>query len=243
MRNILLSCWLVLPVGAWAYHEGPGRDCAALEATSAVAAAAYEAAEAGDWELAVREYQAALEALPADPDAYDERVGHRLVLELNKARMQSQCLIEARDELASLVETMQAAPDADDAQVARQVLLQYDQAQTRLLVGGEAARLRFENHCFRVGYGFAEVGAHFPPLKLLVEGPGGATATVELGAQNYLFEHPTTSGVVCVGVLDNGPDGGVVLGGITMADVLVMHDNENGRIGWLPRDCGALPQS
>ena len=126
---------------------------------------------------------------------------------------------------------------------ARQVLLQYDQAQTRLLVGREAARLRFENHCFRVGYGFAEVGAHFPPLKLLVEGPGGATATVELGAQNYLFEHPTTSGVVCVGVLDNGPDGGVVLGGITMADVLVMHDNENGRIGWLPRDCGALPQS
>ena len=114
MRNILLSCWLVLPVGAWAYHEGPGRDCAALEATSAVAAAAYEAAEAGDWELAVREYQAALEALPADPDAYDERVGHRLVLELNKARMQSQGLIEARDELASLVETMQAAPDADD---------------------------------------------------------------------------------------------------------------------------------
>jgi len=135
MRNILLSCWLVLPVGAWAYHEGPGRDCAALEATSAVAAAAYEAAEAGDWELAVREYQAALEALPADPDAYDERVGHRLVLELNKARMQSQGLIEARDELASLVETMQAAPDADDTLLrdARQALARAQFLKTWLM--------------------------------------------------------------------------------------------------------------
>ena len=135
MRNILLSCWLILPVGAWAYHEGPGRDCAALEATSAVAAAAYEAAEAGDWELAVREYQAALEALPADPDAYDERVGHRLVLELNKARMQSQGLIEARDELASLVETMQAAPDADDTLLrdARQALARAQFLKTWLM--------------------------------------------------------------------------------------------------------------
>ena len=135
MRNILLSCWLVLPVGAWAYHEGPGRDCAALEATSAVAAAAYEAAEAGDWELAVREYQAALEALPTDPDAYDERVGHRLVLELNKARMQSQGLIEARDELASLVETMQAAPDADDTLLrdARQALARAQFLKTWLM--------------------------------------------------------------------------------------------------------------
>ena len=135
MRNILLSCWLVLPVGAWAYHEGPGRDCAALEATSAVAAAAYEAAEAGDWELAVREYQAALEALPTDPDAYDERVGHRLVIELNKARMQSQGLIEARDELASLVETMQAAPDADDTLLrdARQALARAQFLKTWLM--------------------------------------------------------------------------------------------------------------
>ena len=135
MRNILLSCWLVLPVGAWAYHEGPGRDCAALEATSAVAAAAYEAAEAGDWELAVREYQAALEALPTDPDAYDERVGHRLVIELNKARMQSQGLIEARDELASLVETMQAAPDADDSLLrdARQALARAQFLKTWLM--------------------------------------------------------------------------------------------------------------
>ena len=135
MRNILLSCWLVLPVGAWAYHEGPGRDCAALEATSAVAAAAYEAAEAGDWELAVREYQAALEALPADPDAYDERVGHRLVIELNKARMQSQGLIEARDELASLVEAMQAAPDADDTLLreARQALARAQFLKTWLM--------------------------------------------------------------------------------------------------------------
>ena len=135
MRNILLIGWLVLPVGAWAYHEGPGQDQVALEAAGAVAATAYDAAEAGDWELAIREYQAALEALPADPDAYDERVGHRLVIELNKARMQSQGLIEARDELASLVEAMQAAPDADDTLLreARQALARAQFLKTWLM--------------------------------------------------------------------------------------------------------------
>ena len=113
MRKILLVGWLVLPVGAWAYHEGPGQDRVALEAADAVMVAAHQAANDGDWKLAIREYEAALESLPKDPEAYDARIAQRLQIELNKARMQSEGLIEARDELATLVEQMQADADAD----------------------------------------------------------------------------------------------------------------------------------
>lgn len=113
MRRILLVGWLVLPVGAWAYHEGPGQDRVALEATNTVLEAAHRAASGGDWKLAISEYEAAHESLPKDPAAYDPRVAQRLQIELNKARMQSEGLIEARDELATLVEQLQADADAD----------------------------------------------------------------------------------------------------------------------------------
>ncbi|MEC8651903.1 MAG: hypothetical protein VXY92_05010 [Planctomycetota bacterium] len=124
MRKILLVGWLVLPVGAWAYHEGPGQDRVALEAADAVMVAAHQAANDGDWKLAIREYEAALESLPKDPEAYDARIAQRLQIELNKARMQSEGLIEARDELATLVEQLQADADTDAALLrdARQAL-------------------------------------------------------------------------------------------------------------------------
>ena len=113
MRNILLVGWLLLPIGAWAYHEGPGQDRIALEETDAVILAAHEAAVAGDWKLAVAEYQKALATLPKDPESFDVKVSQRLQIELNKARMQASGLPEARDELESLVEQMQADETTD----------------------------------------------------------------------------------------------------------------------------------
>ena len=113
MRNILLVGWLLLPVGAWAYHEGPGQDRIALEETDAVILAAQKAVAAGEWKLAVAEYEAALGKLPNNPDAYDIQVVQRLQIELNKARMQASGLPEARDELESLVEQMQADENTD----------------------------------------------------------------------------------------------------------------------------------
>ncbi|MFN3243886.1 MAG: hypothetical protein ACE37K_20435 [Planctomycetota bacterium] len=124
MRNILLVGWLLLPVGAWAYHEGPGQDRVALEEADAVILAAHQAASDGDWKVAIAEYEAALEKLPKDPDAYDKRIAQRLQIELNKARMKSEGLIEARDELATLVEQMQGEEDSDPSLLrdARQAL-------------------------------------------------------------------------------------------------------------------------
>ena len=113
MRNILLVAWLVLPIGAWAYHEGPGQDRTALEATDAVLVAAHKAATAGDWKGAVRQYEEALKTLPKSPDAVDKRVVQRLQIELNKARMQASGLPVAREELESLVDQMLADKDTD----------------------------------------------------------------------------------------------------------------------------------
>ena len=113
MRNILLVGWLLLPIGAWAYHEGPGQDRVALEQTDGVLVTAQAAAEAGDWAKAVTEYEVALGKLPKNPDAIDVKVTQRMQIELNKARMQAAGLPTARAELDSLVEQMQADPKTD----------------------------------------------------------------------------------------------------------------------------------
>tara|TARA_R110002072_G_scaffold109160_2_gene236406 strand:+ start:45271 stop:45867 length:597 start_codon:yes stop_codon:yes gene_type:complete len=113
MRNILLVGWLLLPIGAWAYHEGPGQDRIALEKTDALILAAHEAADGGNWKLAVAGYQDALSSLPKNPDAFDVKVSQRLQIELNKARMQASGLPVARDELETLVEQMQGDEKTD----------------------------------------------------------------------------------------------------------------------------------
>lgn len=113
MRNLLLVAWLALPLGAWAYHEGPGQDRTALDAMDAVITAAHDAARAGKWKVAVREYEAALGKQPKNPDALSKATVQRLQVELNKARMQASKLPEAREELEALVEQMQADADTD----------------------------------------------------------------------------------------------------------------------------------
>lgn len=113
MRNILLVSWLLLPIGAWAYHEGPGQHREALEATDAVLVEAHAAADAGKWREAVKGYEAALKSLPKDADVVDKRLTQRLQLELNKARMQASGLPDAREDLETLVEQMNGDKDSD----------------------------------------------------------------------------------------------------------------------------------
>lgn len=114
MRNMLLVGWLLLPIGAWAFHEGPGQDLTALETSDAVLVAAHAAAADGDWQAAIRQYEDALGKLPASLDEGAGRtVFQRVRLELNKARMQASQLPTAREELATLVEQMAAEKDSD----------------------------------------------------------------------------------------------------------------------------------
>ena len=109
MRNLLLVTWLALPIGAWAYHEGPGQDRMALDEAAKVVAEAHQAATDKDWADAVRGYEDALAKLPKD----QESTAQRLRLELNKARMQAKGLSMAREELESLVEELATDQKAD----------------------------------------------------------------------------------------------------------------------------------
>lgn len=109
MRNLLLVTWLALPIGAWAYHEGPGQDRMALDEAAKVVAEAHQAAADKDWADAVRGYEDALAKLPKD----QESTAQRLRLELNKARMQAKGLSTAREELESLVEELATDQKAD----------------------------------------------------------------------------------------------------------------------------------
>ncbi|MCC7062531.1 MAG: hypothetical protein IT456_06980 [Planctomycetes bacterium] len=109
MRNLLLVTWLALPIGAWAYHEGPGQDRMALDEAAKVVAEAHQAAADKDWADAVRGYEDALAKLPKD----QESTAQRLRLELNKARMQAKGLSTAREELESLVDELATDQKAD----------------------------------------------------------------------------------------------------------------------------------
>lgn len=114
MKNLLLVGWLLLPIGAWAYHEGPGQDREALEQANAVLQRAHEDAAAANWSAAVKGYEKGLGLLPKERTAETRRVR----LELCKARMQDRGLPEARDDLEILLGDVTGDRDADPALVA-----------------------------------------------------------------------------------------------------------------------------
>lgn len=119
MRNILLAGWLVLPIAAWAYHEGPGQDRQALDQADAVLVAAHKAADTGEWKLAVSKYQEALSLLPKELETpLLRKTENRIKLELNKARMLASGLPDAREDLELLVEGMVSEKDTDPAMLA-----------------------------------------------------------------------------------------------------------------------------
>lgn len=114
IRNLLLVGWLALPIGAWAFHEGPGQDLVALEDADAVLVAAAAAAADGDWRDAAKRYEEALQLLPASlADGPMRFLFDRTRLELNKARMLASELPTAREELGAMVADLEQQPSAD----------------------------------------------------------------------------------------------------------------------------------
>ncbi|MEM7309209.1 MAG: hypothetical protein AAF682_21170 [Planctomycetota bacterium] len=123
MRTYVLSMWLLLPIGAGAYHLGPGQDRLLLDdagkllarADEHAARAAELAASEGDeqakseWTLAEEAYEEALGLLPHDQVATLRRVR----LERSKCRMFLSELPEANADLVTLVDEMTADPAAD----------------------------------------------------------------------------------------------------------------------------------
>jgi len=114
MRNVLLVSWLLLPIGAWAYHEGPGQDRVALDEANAMLVAAHDAAQDEQWREAVKKYEEAIAKLPTKTDgAVSKDTEYRLRIELEKARMKASGLPQARAALAGLVEQMSKEAGVD----------------------------------------------------------------------------------------------------------------------------------
>ena len=127
MRKLLIFTWLLLPVGAAAYHYGPGQervreDAAAAQVALAqghvreareVAAKEGDAAARGLWSEVERTLSEAIAALPAERTS-DLR---RLRLERAKAQMFISKLPEARTELEGLLGELESDASADPALV------------------------------------------------------------------------------------------------------------------------------
>lgn len=106
MRKFLIAGWLLLPVGAWAYHEGPGQDRKQLDAVDAELQKAREAAAREDWKAAVVHYDAALAELPKLETPEVERAALRIRVSSAKAKLEASQLIDAEEELQALVDEL-----------------------------------------------------------------------------------------------------------------------------------------
>lgn len=114
MRRLLIAAWLLVPVGAWAYHEGPGQEGLQLDRVDALLADARAAADSGDWAGAAEHYEAALKELPAlETDAL-VHTSRRIKLSAAKAKLTAAELPAARKELIALVDELSADEMRDE---------------------------------------------------------------------------------------------------------------------------------
>lgn len=111
MRIGLLLAWIAVPIAFAFYHFGPGQeamqdDQAAVE----VKLASYHVA-AGEWQAADEAYTSALSSLSAT--AEDRQASQQLRLERAKARMMSQQLPAAYEDLTALLEELESQDQVD----------------------------------------------------------------------------------------------------------------------------------
>ena len=83
MRMILLTCWLVVPVAAAAYHFGPGQERMLMDDAQGFIAQAQQQAANEQWAEAEANYEKALEILPSEK-VHEQR---RVRVERAKAQM------------------------------------------------------------------------------------------------------------------------------------------------------------
>ena len=111
MKILILTLWCLIPLGLLAFHYGPGRTGLALDETSEIIAVAENHAASENWKDAIESYELALSKHPKDRVAEARPIR----LAIAKARMQSNGLPKAREELAALTAELEADPKADPA--------------------------------------------------------------------------------------------------------------------------------
>jgi tetratricopeptide (TPR) repeat protein len=111
MRKFVLAAWLLLPVGAWAVHEGPGQEWQSLDRIDAILGKAYSLAKDGEHATAITRFEEALKLLPTDRLAEARRIR----LELAKSCIEASGLPRAHADLRALVDELDAAARETDA--------------------------------------------------------------------------------------------------------------------------------
>lgn len=106
MRKLLIGLWLLLPVAAWAYHEGPGQERMALDATDVELELAKAAAAEGDWPGAIKHYELAAKELPGLDTPELVAAARRIRLSAAKAKLSAEKLPAARREIKDLVKEL-----------------------------------------------------------------------------------------------------------------------------------------
>lgn len=111
MRTPLLLLMMSLPVGAMAYHYGPGQSQLALDDSQREINLAADRVEKGDYRGAIEAYTEALKSVPSTR----ADVQRQIRLERAKAQMQNRQLPEAYDELFALKQELDDASASSDA--------------------------------------------------------------------------------------------------------------------------------
>lgn len=109
MRVLLLVIWMLIPVGVFAFHLGPGQNHLKLDQAAQVLINADALAAEEKWADAQTEYEKALTLVPDHRD--DLRF--KVQLQRAKAQMQNAQLPEANSDLQGLVATLVESKDVD----------------------------------------------------------------------------------------------------------------------------------
>jgi hypothetical protein len=111
MRKPWILLWCLVPVGAVAWHFGPGQRWLAADVAGEALQRAQAAEAAGDWESAAAGYGAALESLPVGNALTRER----LQLAEARAAVRSGELVEGEDSLEKLLAELDVEGRSADA--------------------------------------------------------------------------------------------------------------------------------
>lgn len=109
MRIILFVLWILIPVGALAYHMGPGQRQLDLEQASQMLLAADVLAENEDWATAQVAYEKALELVPED----NVQLSQKIRLQRAKTQIKNAQLPVAHQDLKALVAEVAAEDKID----------------------------------------------------------------------------------------------------------------------------------
>ncbi len=109
MRILLLVLWMLIPVGAFAYHLGPGQNAIKRDKVAQILAYAEMDTLNENWAEAESKYKEALQLLPEDSIV----VQRRARLELAKCQLNNNRLPEANEDLKVLVNELMEDSDAD----------------------------------------------------------------------------------------------------------------------------------